>query len=55
LEREARIGEGQAQSTGVGMAVCKGIIEAHGGRIGIRSEEGTPGIAVTVELPVRRP
>lgn len=55
FERDVRIGEGQTQGMGVGMAVCKGIIEAHGGRIGIRSEEGTPGIAVTVELPVRRP
>jgi PAS domain S-box-containing protein len=36
---------------GVGLYICRGIVEAHGGRIDVQSDEGT-GSAFTFDLPV---
>ncbi|MBV9131804.1 MAG: hypothetical protein JO318_03860, partial [Chloroflexi bacterium] len=44
------VGEG----TGMGLAVSYGIVERHGGWIGIESYPGT-GSTVTVRLPVAEP
>jgi PAS domain S-box-containing protein len=41
------VGEG----TGLGLSICFGIIEQHGGTIGVNSKEGK-GATFTVELPV---
>jgi two-component system sensor histidine kinase KdpD len=44
-------GEGNARSgCGLGLAICRGIVEAHGGRIWAASERGK-GLAVTLFLP----
>jgi len=36
---------------GLGLAICKGIVEAHGGTLGVRSREGG-GTVFTVTLPI---
>ncbi len=45
----ARLAE--AQGAGLGLAIVRTIVEAHGGTVGIRSAEGE-GTTVTVELPL---
>jgi signal transduction histidine kinase len=42
--------ERQIQGTGLGLYISKAIIEAHGGRIGVESEDGK-GTTFVVELP----
>jgi histidine kinase/DNA gyrase B/HSP90-like ATPase len=42
------------QGTGLGLSLCRGIVEAHGGRIEVESEAGH-GAAFTVTLPVTVP
>ena len=46
-------GEG-SQSSGVGLAICRAIIEAHGGEIGVTPAPGG-GARFTFSLPVRHP
>jgi two-component system sensor histidine kinase KdpD len=41
----------QTKGAGLGLAICKGIVEAHGGRIWIEAREG-PGATVSFTLPV---
>jgi K+-sensing histidine kinase KdpD len=41
----------QAKGAGMGLAICKGIVEAHGGRIWIEEQE-VPGTTVSFTLPV---
>ena len=43
--------ERQIQGTGLGLYISKAIVEAHGGRIGVRSSEGG-GTSFLVELPL---
>lgn len=49
FERYRRGGEGGA---GLGLSICRTIIEEHGGEIGIKSEEGK-GTQVWFALPVK--
>jgi signal transduction histidine kinase len=42
------------KGTGLGLSLCFGIIEAHGGRIEIKSKPGK-GTEVVVYLPVKGP
>ncbi len=45
-----RRGRDKAEGTGMGLAIAKGIIEAHGGRIHAENREGG-GAALVMTLP----
>lgn len=42
---------GGVQGAGLGLAICKGLVEAHGGRIWIRKKNG-PGTTVSFTIPL---
>jgi len=46
-----RAGSGRAEGVGLGLAICKGIVEAHGGRIRAANRAGG-GAAFTFTLPL---
>jgi len=48
-------GDSQAESTGLGLSICRGIVEAHGGRVYARLRDDGSGTVFTVELPVEDP
>jgi two-component system sensor histidine kinase KdpD len=44
-------GDSQAESTGLGLSICRGIVEAHGGRAYARLRDDGSGTVFTIELP----
>src|SRR5208337_1719627 len=42
----------KAKGLGLGLAICKRIVDAHGGSISVKSEVGR-GTTLTIQLPIR--
>jgi signal transduction histidine kinase len=40
-----------AKGAGLGLAICKGLVEAHGGRIWIK-KKNTPGATISFTIPL---
>lgn len=51
---EPFVTSGKARGTGLGTAICKSLVEAHGGSIGFETETGR-GTRFLIEIPVNRP
>ncbi len=50
--RDGDVTTGEPSGTGMGLAIAKGIVEAHGGRIWIEPRRGDPGTCVCFTLPI---
>lgn len=53
--RSPEVIERKLEGTGLGLYICHGIVEAHGGQIEARSEGKGKGTTITVRLPLRAP
>ena len=50
--RDGDLGDRKSSSTGMGLAIARGIVQAHGGRIWIEDANGHPGSTFVVVLPI---
>jgi PAS domain S-box-containing protein len=51
FRRGVKVENGSAQGAGLGLAICKGLVEAHGGRIWIKKKT-TPGATISFTIPL---
>ncbi len=51
FQRGARMENSSAQGAGLGLAICKGLVEAHGGRIWIK-KKSTQGTTISFTIPI---
>jgi K+-sensing histidine kinase KdpD len=51
FRRGANVEAGAIKGAGLGLAICKGLVEAHGGRIWIR-KKNSPGTTVSFTIPL---
>jgi len=51
FRRGINVENGSVQGAGLGLAICKGLVEAHGGRIWIKKKT-TPGTTVSFTIPL---
>lgn len=56
FKQAGRRDEGEKKGSGLGLSICKAIVEAHGGVIGVTSDPGkTPGSTFWFRLPLAPP
>ncbi len=51
FRRGANVEKSSVQGAGLGLAICKGLVEAHGGRIWIKKKT-TPGATISFTIPL---
>jgi PAS domain S-box-containing protein len=51
FRRGVNVENSSAQGAGLGLAICKGLVEAHGGRIWIK-KKNTPGTTISFTIPL---
>ena len=51
FQRGANVENGPTKGAGLGLAICKGLVEAHGGRIWIK-KKNTPGATISFTIPI---
>jgi PAS domain S-box-containing protein len=51
FQRGINVENGLTQGAGLGLAICKGLVEAHGGRIWIKNKT-TPGATISFTIPL---
>jgi K+-sensing histidine kinase KdpD len=54
FQRGVNVENGMARGAGLGLAICKGLVEAHGGRIWIK-KKNAPGTTISFTLPIVSP
>jgi PAS domain S-box-containing protein len=54
FQRGVSVANSSVQGAGLGLAICKGLVEAHGGRIWIK-KKSTPGTTISFTIPLVPP